>query len=78
MSEPQKVHPTGECVIVAYNGDCVLLRLASSLATVVSEAVSEAVRQAVSENKIQVLVIFFKFYIQPPVSVLLYIMYYMD
>ena len=35
--ELQKAHPTSEFVIVAQNGGCVLLSLASSLATVVSE-----------------------------------------
>jgi len=43
-SEPQKAHPTGEFVVVVYNGGCVPFRLGSTLATVVSEAVSEAVR----------------------------------
>ena len=38
LSEPQKAHPTGEFVIVAYNGDRVLLYLASSHVTVVREA----------------------------------------
>ena len=33
LSEPQKAHPTDEFVIVVENGGCVLLCLASSLAT---------------------------------------------
>ena len=35
--EPQKAHPTGEFVIVAQNGDCALVRLASSHATMVKQ-----------------------------------------
>ena len=49
-----------------------LLRLTSSLATVVRQAGRQAVRQ----TKIQVLAIFKQFYIRPPVSVLLYLMLY--
>ena len=37
LSEPQKAHPTGEFVIVAYIGGHSLLRLGFKLATVVSE-----------------------------------------
>ena len=36
-SEPQKAHPTGEFVVVEYNGGHSLLRLGSRLATEVSE-----------------------------------------
>ena len=42
-SEPQKAYHTGEFVIVAYNGGHVLLRLASRLATVVSQAARQSV-----------------------------------
>ena len=40
-----KTHPTGEFVIVAENGGCALLRLASRLANVVSERVSKWVSE---------------------------------
>jgi len=38
-SGPQKAHPTGEFIVVAYNGGCAPFRLDSRLPIVVSEAV---------------------------------------
>jgi len=41
-SEPEKVHPTGEYVIVAKFGDHELRRLASSLSNVIRQAGRQA------------------------------------
>ena len=62
LLEPQMAPATGELIIVAQNGGCVLLHLASSLVTVVWQTKSLVIFKNSTSSHLQVFLLLFMLY----------------